>query len=146
MPVIRATVNTIRVPASRGSPIANSPGARTMFLPLSSRHMTQSPVTKTSGPWPPCSVVQVLVATSYMLGAARAAQPSASMRFPAVANCRGSGAGTCTSDDGLSIFTPALSPVLFVDAKLSISLPQVAQSPFGTAQATDGAIANCHDV
>jgi hypothetical protein len=36
--------------------------------------------------------------------------------------------------------------VLFIDAKLSISLPQVAQSSFGTVQAPGPAIANCDDV
>ena len=124
-PVILATMKSPRVNASRGSETDSLPGRVSIALPCSSRHTAQSPVARTSGPWPPCSVDQLLVATWIMVGIASTAQPMAKMILPGVASRRDTGAATCTRDAGLSNFTRAPSLVLAVHAKLSFNLPQV---------------------
>src|SRR5438309_10107378 len=106
--------------ANIARPLSSLPGRRSVLLDLSSRHISQSPVTSTTGPWPPCSVDQLTFATSIMVGSKIATTPIASKMVGTVKS-RVPGGGTIFKSE-LPTTRRNFGPSIAIDATLNSHL------------------------
>src|SRR5438270_10690762 len=99
MPVILATTYRMRHAPNSSAPINAFPGCARSSAALNSHHKAQPPVATMIGACPPCSVVQVSLATSNMVGTKIAAMPTTKMAGAhGIVRCAVSDCGGLTSN------------------------------------------------